>query len=67
MEHEYINRVSFNKIENIIMLVEVGRVNLSVCVFSLKYLVKSCLILIPAICVDRDGELNITDSEIKGN
>ena len=67
MEHEYINRVSFNKIENIVMLVEVGRVNLSVCVFSLKYLVKSCRILIPAICVDRDGELNITDSEIKGN
>ena len=55
LEHEYINRVSFNKIENIVMLVEVGRVNLSVCVFSLKYLVKSCRILIPAICVDKDG------------
>ncbi len=49
------------------MLVEVGTVHLSVCVFSLKYLVKSCRILIPAICVEKDGELNMTDSEIKGN
>ena len=49
------------------MLVEIGKVNLSVCVFSLKYLVKSCRMLIPAICVDKDGELTINDSEIKGN
>ena len=44
------------------MLLEMGKVNLSMCVFSLKYLVKSCRILIPAICVDKDGELNINDS-----
>lgn len=67
LEHEYINRVAFNKIENMVMLLETGRVNLSMCVFSLKYLVKSCRVLIPVICVDKEGELVMTDSEIKGN
>lgn len=50
-----------------IMFVEVGKASLSMCVFSLKYLVKSCRMLIPAICVEKEGELEMTDSEIKGN
>jgi nitrous oxidase accessory protein NosD len=49
------------------MFVEVGKVKVTNCVFSLKYLVKSCKMMIPGICVDKDGTLNLNTSEIKGN
>jgi hypothetical protein len=44
-----------------IMYVEMGKVNISMCVFSLKYLVKSCRVLIPAICIDKEGDLYMVD------
>lgn len=50
-----------------ILFAERGKVKVSLSVFSLKYLVKSCRIMIPAVCIDREGEVLISDSEIKGN
>lgn len=61
-DHDFIMRTSFNKIDNMIFFAERGQVNITLCVFSLKYLVKSFKTMIPAICVDRESELIITDS-----
>ena len=40
---------------------------ISKCMISLNYLVKSCSLTIPAIWVEKEGNLHIVDSEIKGN
>lgn len=50
-----------------VLYAEKGKINLSLCVFSLKYLVKSCKLVIPAICIDRESKVALVDSEVKGN
>ena len=67
LDHEYVNRVVFSKVENMIVYAERGRVHAVNCMFSLNYLVKACSLTIPAICIDKEGEMSISDSEIKGN
>lgn len=53
--------------ENIIILIERGKMKINNCIFSLNYLVKSCNTIIPAIWIEKDGDLNIKNSQIKGN
>jgi hypothetical protein len=67
LESEFVNRMSFNKMDNIIVLLERGRTNISNCILSLNYLVKSCNSTIPAVWVEKDGSLRLTSTEVKGN
>lgn len=59
--------MSFNKMDNIIVLLERGRATIANCILSLNYLVKSCNSTIPAVWVEKDGALRIAGTEVKGN
>ena len=67
LENEFVNRMSYNKMENLMVLVEKGVLRVENCVFSLNYLVKSCNTTIPALWVERDGTLQMLRSEVKGH
>lgn len=59
--------MSFNKMDNIILLLERGRAKVNNCILSLNYLVKSCNSTIPAVWVEKDGHLLLANTEVKGN
>ena len=59
--------MSYNKMENLMVLVEKGVLKADNCVFSLNYLVKSCNTTIPALWVERDGTLHLFRSHVKGH
>ena len=56
-----------NKMESIILLAERGKVKADNCIFSLSNLVKSCTGTIPAIWVEKEATLALTNSEVKGH
>lgn len=62
LESEFVNRMSFSKMDNIIVLLERGKATLSNCIISLNYLVKSCNTIIPAVWIEKDGHLHIANS-----
>jgi hypothetical protein len=59
--------MTFNKMDNIMILIERGRIKMNNCMLSLNYLVKSCNSTIPAIWIEKDGNLHLIHTEIKGN
>ena len=67
LESEFVNKISFNKMESIIVLIEKGRVTMNNCILSLNYVVKSCNSTIPSIWMQKDSYLHMSDSEVKGN
>jgi hypothetical protein len=48
--------------ENIIVLLQKGKLKITNCVLSLNYLVKSCTSVIPAIWVEKEGHLDLLNS-----
>lgn len=67
LENEFVNRMAPNKMESIILLAERGRIKADNCIFSLSNLVKSCSSTIPAIWIEKEATLSLTNSEIKGH
>ncbi len=51
LESEFVNRMTFNKMDNIIVLLERGKAKMSNSILSLNYLVKSCNSTIPAVWI----------------
>jgi hypothetical protein len=67
LESEFVNRMTFNKMDNIIILLERGKTKINNCILSLNYLVKSCNSTIPAVWIEKDGYLHLINTEVKGN
>jgi hypothetical protein len=54
--------MTFQKIENMILLVERGKVKIERSILSLSYLVKSCNSVITGMWIEKEGNVNLIDS-----
>lgn len=57
LETEYVNKSKAENIENMVLHAIRGRIVMESCLLSLAYIVKSCKNLIPAVYVEKEAEL----------